>query len=305
VIWHEFKALGTDIIISAELPPEQKNILLQAEIMVRDFEQKFSRFINNNELAAFNNSTSERREVSINLRELLKVAQYYYFETKGIFDPTIIGNLKALGYKQSFEKTNSDSHVERKELNKTFFSRALMSDIKINDNSIECPSNFQVDLGGLGKGYLVDVLSQTVLAGVQNYWISAGGDLIVQGELGRKIAVQDPSRPEADIFIIDTKGEKLGVATSGIIKRAGMGWHHLIDPRTGLPTTNDILSVTAIAPDALRADIFAKTVLILGIESGFKFIEKQVGAAAIIFTKNQDPIFSKRAKDYLYDTKKN
>ena len=56
MIWHKFKALGTDIIFFALLEPEQKGILEEAEKMVREFEKKFSRFIENNELADFNNS---------------------------------------------------------------------------------------------------------------------------------------------------------------------------------------------------------------------------------------------------------
>ena len=115
--------------------------------------------------------------------------------------------------------------------------------------------------------------------------------------------MQNPNNPGTELFSIHTLGETLGIATSGIFKRQGVkgqvAWHHLIDPRTGLPVDNNILAVTAIAPDATRADVFAKTVLILGESAGLKFIERQPGSACIIFLKTKGIRSSERALRYF------
>lgn len=120
---------------------------------------------------------------------------------------------------------------------------------------------------------------------------------------GWKIGVQDPKRPEREIFFIHSRGEKIGIATSGVFKRKGragdFSWHHIIDPRSGLPAENEILTVTAVAASAKQADILAKTVLILGQGAGLGFINGQPDAAAIIFLKNGQAIFSQRALPYL------
>lgn len=301
--------MGTDIIITAALPAEQQNILLNIEKEILDFEQRFSRFISNNELSNFNNSLSTSREVSKIMLALLQESQKYYFKTNKVFDPTIISSLKAVGYDKNFNELDSKitNQIDLNSIKESFIKRPKMSDLKTNENFVECSPGFQVDFGGIGKGYIVDLICQKFLNSINDYWISAGGDIKVSGHqndnLGWEIGVQNPSQPEQNIFTINTKGEELGIATSGIIKRHGLTgdykWHHLIDPRTGLSVENEILSVTAISSSAIRADIFAKTVLILGETKGLEFIEQETDSACIIFTKNNKQIFSKRAGLYL------
>lgn len=311
--WRKFKALGTEIIITAALTAEQENILLEAKRAVLDFERRFSRFTAGNELAKLNNSLKREQEVSETMAELLKEAKRYYLETGGIFDPTVISSLEAVGYDRSFDEISSRVDQKKPEkinfekLIKIFTSRPKMTDLKIDGKTINRPTGFRVDFGGIGKGYIVDQLSKNFFSAVKNYWISAGGDIIADGDQendsGWNIGIQNPSQPEENIFFINTKGKKLGIATSGIIKRTGQAddfkWHHIIDPRTGLPVINEILSVTAISSSALRADIFAKTILILGKNKGLDFIEKENDSAAIIFTKDKKTIFSSRTHLYL------
>jgi thiamine biosynthesis lipoprotein ApbE len=62
---------------------------------------------------------------------------------------------------------------------------------------------------------------------------------------------------------------------------------------------NDILAVTAVSSTATRADIFAKTALILGQDEGLKFIDGKEDSACIMFFKNGEIKFSKRASEYL------
>lgn len=313
MIWREFKAMGSDIIITASLEAEKQAILIEAEREILNFEKRFSRFISDNELAEFNNSPNIKLTVSSMMAELLRATKHYYLKTKGIFDPTIINNLEAVGYNKSFDKINPEdknkaaSKLDLEKLRVAFLKRPKMSTLQINGQIVERPRGLRIDLGGIGKGYIVDLLSQEKFSTVENYWISAGGDIFVSGSFDKKtgwdIGVQNPYQPAANIFFLNTKGEKLGIATSGIIKRAGQNqgftWHHIIDPRNGLPVINDILSVTVISSSATRADIFAKTVLILGTKNGLDFIEKETDSACIIFNKDKQTIFSSRARAYL------
>lgn len=317
MIWREFKAMGTDIVLFALLEPEQENILNEAELAILDFEKRFSRFVEGNELADFNNYLKPETEVSETLAELLKESNNYFIKTKGIFDPTIIGSLERVGYDKNFleldPKSERSKHniIDPDKIQREFRSRSKMGDLRIEKRIIKRPYGFRVDFGGIGKGYIVDVLSQTILRGVENYWFSAGGDIFVSGSQqdgeGWDIGVQNPLKPEENIFYINTRGEKIGIASSGIIMRSGQKgnfkWNHIIDPRFGLPIKNNILSVTVISSNAVKADIYAKTVLILGGYEGLKFIEKESDSACIIFMKNNKPIFSKRAGLYLKNKK--
>ena len=313
MIWHKFKALGTDIIFFALLEPEQKGILEEAEKMVREFEKKFSRFIENNELADFNNSLKTDIVVSETMAELLKEASHYFIKTKGVFDPTIIGSLEKIGYDKNFIEidTGTDDQDRTKinldEIQSEFRLRPKMSDIEIREKMIRREAGLRIDFGGIGKGYIIDTISKVFFAQVKNYWLSAGGDIIATGDqndgVGWDIGIQSPTEPEKNIFFINTRGEKLGIASSGVTERSGQKggfkWNHIIDPRTGLPVNNDILSVTVISSSATKADIYAKTVLILGKNDGLDFIEKEGDSACMIIMKDKKLIFSRRASHYL------
>ncbi len=315
MIWREFKALGSEIIIAADLHINQEDILLSVKKETLEFEKNFSRFIPGNELNIFNNSTESKRNISFLFGEMLKKAREYYYLSSGIFDPTIISSLNSLGYDQDFDvldKLNSQQNQPSPDLKKIvneFESRSKMTELEVYDTYVICAENFKIDLGGLGKGFIVDYLADKYFSSISDYYISAGGDLLISGnqiaQRGWQVAVQDPRHADKNIFSINTGGEKIAIATSGIIKRHGkkgkVNWHHIIDPRTGLSVDNNILSVTLIASTTLRADIFAKTVLILGTHKGLELIEGQADAACVIFLSDGSPIYSSRMNKYLKD----
>ncbi len=313
MLYREFTALGSDIAVAIDFNGGDALMLLdEIQAAIIDFDKRFSRFIKGNELALFNSSKSLKRHLSSEMADILLTAQKYYFETDGVFDPSIIDSLETVGYNRSFTLLDNQladdfQAIDLVDLQARFKARPLMSALQIKGRQASAPLDFRLDLGGIGKGYIVDYLSHRLLSEVDNYWFSAGGDILVagnsDGSLGWEISVQDPMHPEADIFSFYSHGKKLGIATSGIFKRrgqsGGFAWHHLIDPRSGLPALNNIISVSVIANSALRADIFAKTVLILGEKEGLDFIDKQADAAAVIFLKNAAPLFSQRLPLFL------
>ncbi len=310
MIWKKFNALGTEIVISASLEPGREDVLDAAEKEISDFERKFSRFLVGNELYKLNSAPGGEFEASPALADLLREAKKLNAETGGLFDPTIISSLEDVGYDRSFSEGAADESpmpIDLARISQRFAERSKMSELAIDGNVISKPAGFRVDLGGLGKGYIVDQLANGLFADVEDFWISAGGDLVIKGNAeggkGWKVGVQNPNKPDKEIFSVVTKGEKVGIATSGIFKRrgerGGVQWHHLIDPRTGLPADNNIQAVTAISSSAARADVFAKTVLILGEEEGLRFIDSFQDSACIIFFKDRGLKFSERAFNYF------
>ncbi len=311
MVWKKFNALGTEIIITAALTVEQerKKLLDEAEKIVLDFEKKFSRFLDGNELSRFNNFSGGEFAASQTMLDLLKEAKRANLLTQGIFEPAIIGSLEDSGYDRSFLELDKlpGRKVTPSNIAKKFFKQPRINDLEILGDKVVKPKGLRLDFGGLGKGYLADFLGDHLFGRVSDFWISAGGDLLVKGGdqpgAGWNVGVQNPHKPAQEIFSIKSKGEKIGIATSGVFKRKGRSgdffWHHLIDPRTGLPTANDVLAVTAVAASAKQADVFSKTVLILGERAGLEFIDGQEGAAALIFLKNGQTVFSKKALTYL------
>lgn len=81
-------------------------------------------------------------------------------------------------------------------------------------------------------------------------------------------------------------------------KRSGKILHHLIDPRTGEPAKNGVVSVSVLAPSAAQADVFAKTALIMGLEDGARFLESQHTPGMFVFfrqIKRHDVALARRA----------
>ena len=111
------------------------------------------------------------------------------------------------------------------------------------------------------------------------YAISCGGDLAVGGEQPWDVAVRS-ARSEAEVHHLRVRSG--GVATSGIGARIwqredGRYAHHVIDPATGRPAWTGLVAVTAVAGNALEAEVLAKTALLSGPLEARRLLRKRGG----------------------------
>ena len=75
--------------------------------------------------------------------------------------------------------------------------------------------------------------------------------------------------------------------------------HHIINPLTNQPAETDLLTVTVIAPDVMRAEAAAKAVFILGSRVGLEWIEAHPEFAALFILDNGELIYSQKLEEYL------
>jgi len=121
------------------------------------------------------------------------------------------------------------------------------------------------DPSGLVKGWSVDrgalILDR---AGVQNYAINAGGDIVLRGgahpDAVWRVGIQHPRLRRAVAAVVE--GSDLAVATSGAYARGA----HVLDPHTGGPPTG-VLSVTVTGPELGTADAYATAAYAMGGEA--------------------------------------
>ena len=145
----------------------------------------------------------------------------------------------------------------------------------------------RIDLGGFAKGHAVDNAAAILREhGVRHAMVSAGGDSRVIGDrCGRPwtIGVRDPRRAGEMAAVLPL--EDVSISTSGDYERYfdadGTRFHHLIDPATGRSPTG-VHSVTILAPDGITAEALSKTVFVLGVEQGLRFIESQPEVDAVV-----------------------
>lgn len=258
--------LGSDAIITLVLDDvaDEARIFKELWRIIDEFEARFSRFRAESELSYFNRNSGQRVKVSAEFIDLLKACRYFSDHTGGLFNPFILPTLQKLGYKGSWPYPD----VHDPSLDMSRRRLVLPSALKIYRGAAEIPDNSALDFGGIGKGYLLDKLAEYLKRhNIRDFWVSLGGDIICAGydleDTDWLIEIAAANKENRTAAVVNNQdGKLLAIATSGIIKRRGDGWHHIIDPRTGISTNTDVLTATAVCRSATAADIYAKVLVI-------------------------------------------
>ena len=282
-----FKALGTTIEggFRAEREIAEK-LWSDVHMSIAIFEARFSRFQEDSELSQLNRSAGRTFTASQPMMKILQAAQDAFRKTDGLVDPTVGNALITAGYDSSFEQIKDK--IDQRPISEV--PHSSLNDVRIDfeNSTIVIPTGVTLDFGGIGKGYLLDYLVPMIEAETTDYWLSLGGDLVVSGndESGHTwtVGVQNPLAHDQDLAKLQPPSGRWGIATSGTTKRRGRNWHHLIYPRTGRPVITDTLAGVVLAPTALEADTYAKTVLILGSTEGINWATNKKGIEALAVT---------------------
>jgi len=149
----------------------------------------------------------------------------------------------------------------------------------------------KIGFGAMGKGYAADKAKAIMQAmeGIEGGLVNAGGDLIAWGNSGPtkswNIKIADPKDKQKMLAYIKLQNQ--AVVTSGdyekFVQFDGIRYAHIIDPRTGYPTTG-IKSVTVISRDAEVSDALATAVFVMGKETGLSLMNDIKGVEGLIVT---------------------
>ena len=149
----------------------------------------------------------------------------------------------------------------------------------------------QLDFGGVAKGYAVDQAVEALRhCGVHQGMVNAGGDLRLLGSHPDGdpwiVGVQHPLAPARLLLALSLDG--VAVATSGNYLRYrvynGQRYGHLLHPQNGYPA-DTALSMTVVAPTAMRADALATAALVMG-RDGLAWLRGQPGVEALMVTRS-------------------
>ncbi|HTP08970.1 MAG TPA: FAD:protein FMN transferase [Anaerolineae bacterium] len=269
--YQQFRAMNSDIVLAAE--GSQDDLTLGFKL-ARDFinasEARFTRFTDFSELLCLNRTAGAWFQASPELFDVVRLACEYAAETEGLFDPTMLAALESAGYDKSMDEIRA--YGVSAQPRSIYPIRSAFRAIQLDEptQSIHLPLNTRIDLGGIAKGWIAEQAALRLSEYAEACAVSAGGDMFLIGlpsdETSWAIGLEDPRLPDRDLTTL-----RVGpgaVATSSITKRRWQQGrrtqHHIIDPRTGLPTETDWLSVSVIAPHAALAEVYAKALLIGG-----------------------------------------
>jgi thiamine biosynthesis lipoprotein len=160
----------------------------------------------------------------------------------------------------------------------------LINSYKLNINnlySIKSSKRLALDLDGIAQGYCVDQLSSFLMQkGIQNYIVELGGEIYLSGNDSMKrpwlVGLDNNKKVGGGLQQSFLSGmNKVGITTSGShqkFKKIGDRYFsHIIDPRTGYPVQNGIITVTVMAPTAMQADALDNAFMVMGIKDSFEW----------------------------------
>jgi len=226
--------------------------------------------INRNEADTLNDILKYIVEVSLQVCE----------ETDGAFDFTVGALVNLWGFGKDTPQKVSEEDVA-KALETVGYKK-----IKIEENRIikENPET-QLNFNAVAKGYCVDLVAAFLTSkGLENFLIDIGGELCVRGERAPhkkwRVGIQKPTENKEDAISAEAIMElrDISVATSGnyrnYIEVNGKRYGHTINPYTGYPEINDLLSVSVLAPTCALADAYATAFMVMGVEKTDAFLTK-------------------------------
>lgn len=234
-------------------------------------DQTFSTFNDESIISKINrNEPVKLNQMFIEVFDLAKTVSK---DTHGAFDITVapLVNVWGFGFKSGTPPTKAviDSlrHLTSYEKVKLIGSKVRKQDPRI-----------MLDCSAIAKGYGSDVVAQYLRSrDVENFMIEIGGEIVVQGNSDKrlpwKIGVTKPTDDSTQVnnelqTVLNVSNTAM--ATSGNYRRFyyknGKKYAHTIDPKTGYPVQHNILSATVLANTCAKADAYATSFMVLGLE---------------------------------------
>jgi thiamine biosynthesis lipoprotein len=258
----------------------------------------FSTYIKDSEISRFNafGVAGEKFQVSDDFMQVMRVAKKIYRLSEGAWD----GTVNPLVDLWSFGPTRRDPKMPPADEIK-----ALMQNIGFNLIQIEAPhfliknlASVTLDLNAIAKGFAVDEISELIaVAGFENYLVEIGGEVYAAGVRADgknwRVGINRPRKDAAfnEVYKAVSIADR-AFATSGDYRNffeiGGVRYSHVLDPRSGYPVSNGVVSVSVIADNCTLADGLATAIMVMGAEKGIQLVNRLDNVECFIVVENSD-----------------
>tara|TARA_R110002124_G_scaffold231181_1_gene396412 strand:- start:2587 stop:3567 length:981 start_codon:yes stop_codon:yes gene_type:complete len=282
------KLMGSrfDITVVAEDSITAKNYIESGIEEIDRIEKLISSWDENSQTSEINKYAGIKPvKVEAELFNLIERAMMISKLTDGAFDITYASMDKIWKFDGSMRKMPSEEDI-RASVTKVGYNNILLDKEKLT--VFLKIKGMKIGFGAIGKGYAADMAKKLLLAkGVTSGIINASGDMNSWGKQvdGNewKVAITNPLNKNKVFALLPISNG--AVVTSGdyekYVEFNGKRYSHIIDPRTGYPSTG-IISVTVFAPKAELADALATSVFVMGKEAGLDRINQLPNIECII-----------------------
>ena len=199
-------------------------------------------------------------------------------KTKGLFDVTVAPIINAYGF----------GFTKKEKVNKFLIDSLLKfigyKKVRLVGKKLEKEApQIMLDFNAIAQGYTVDVLASFLESnGISNYLVEVGGELSAKGKKMDDscwtVGIEQPNETLTDGISLNAiiKIKDKSLATSGNYKKyyeeEGKKYAHIIDPNTGYPAKNNLLSASVIAENCMTADAYATAFMVMGLEKSKQFL---------------------------------
>ena len=286
-----------ELLLNMHQYPQAGESALTAFAIFDSVEEQMSIYQESSELSHVNQNAS-REPISLEQRlfDVLNLAREINNTTAGAFDITALPLSRAWGFHQRQGSVPDDSQINEA-LELVGMQNVLLDDAQRSVHFLA--EGIRLDLGGIGKGFAIDLAAQSLRSAGVNDFVLQGGQSSVSaagtnigGEMfddakesggGWRIGLSHPTTPNFRLAEFDLQEQALG--TSGTQRQGffykGRRFGHIIDPRTGFPTDH-CLSSTVICNSAAAADALATAFFVMQLEEVHDFCNKQPEVATIL-----------------------
>jgi len=243
---------------------DSDSIFYEVKTLSLEFEQNYSRFLDTSSISRLNQEKSITN-FPAEFYEMLSFGQKCGIKSLGNFNLAVGGILEDLGYDASYSfasKTNSKSDIY--ELTQNPF-------LVLNPDYIQIRPETKLDLGGLGKGWLIDKIASLLLKNEVKYFsINGGGDIYGSSNHGKELEfiLENPNDTTQAIGQIQIQNQGLASSSpnrrSWVDKNTGQIENHLINLKES-QFDNQKLAVFTSGKNALLADVASTSIFVAEI----------------------------------------
>jgi len=270
------------IVEEQNLSVNYDSLELKINGLLKEINGQMSTYIEDSEISRFNNYDSTGWfNISYDFASLLGTALEVSNLSAGAFDITVGPLVILWGFGPELKKPEVPGVKELLEAKSKTGYKFL--EVKVDTPAVRknIPEVY-LDMSAIAKGYAVDKVAELLSSKkIINFMVEIGGEVRTDGKNNKdeswKIGIETPDSPTNIQKVISITD--YSIATSGdynnYFEENGIRYSHTIDPRTGMPITHKLASVTVIHTNCTLADAYATAINVMGPTAGYDFALKE------------------------------
>jgi len=293
----EFFAMDTYIKVSA-VGTDSAAACEKIQTLVNSLDtEMLSRQNENSEISVLNSNGGIMSE---KMQEYILAMLGIYEKSNGAFD-------FALGSVSDLWGFGNNPHLPANSKIKSALEKSGADKLSISGNKIST-NGAVIDFGASGKGIALDEIKELLGSmKIKNAVVSVGGSVLLYGKKNFTVGIRNPKGGSGS-YIMTVSTPAACVSTSGsyeqYFEENGKNYHHILNPETGYPVDNGLVSVTVISDNGLASDALSTACFVLGIEDGMKLAE-EYGCEIVFVDSRKKVTASDGIKDSLKITDSN